>query len=95
MTLSVIQDVKITLSKQGNGENKNIRIFAVSKTQTSLKVFHLTSLPHICVPENHSNYPPILITLLEIIPIYRHCDVTAPAASEGLIPKILATITSK
>ena len=85
MTISVIEDVNITLSKLGIGENKNICIFAVSKTQTRLKVYQLTSLPRICVPENHSNYPPILITLLEIIPIYRHCDVTAPPASEGLI----------
>ena len=95
MTISVVEDVNITLSKLGNGEIKNICIFAVSKTQASLKVYQLTSLPRICVPENHSNYPSILITKLEIISIYRHCDVTASAASEGLIPKIPATITSK
>ena len=49
-------------------------MFVVSKTQTILKVYQLTSLPRLCAPENHSNYPPILIALLEIIPIYRHCD---------------------
>ena len=46
-----------------------------------LKVYQLTSLPRPCIPENHSDYPPILIALLEIIPIYRQCDVTSPAAS--------------
>ena len=63
--------------------------------QTSLKAYQLMSLPRICVPENHSNYPPILIALPEIIPIYRRCDVTAPAASERLISKILVSIASK
>ena len=68
-------------SEQIGGRNKNTCIFVVSKTQTSLKIYQLTSLPRLYVPENHSDYPPILIALLEIIPIYRQCDVTTPAAS--------------
>ena len=51
----------------------------------------MTSLFRLRIPENPSDYPPIPIALLEIIPIFRQCDVTKLPASQKFIPKYAST----
>ena len=51
----------------------------------------MTSLFRLRIPENHSDYPPIPMVLLEIIPIFRQSDVTKMPASKKFIPKHAST----
>ena len=58
----------------------HVHLSSIGRRQ-ALKIYRVTSLLRLCIPENHSDYLPKLMALLEIIRIFRQYDVTALAAS--------------
>ena len=58
----------------------HVQLSSIGRRQ-ALKIYQVTPPLRLCIPEKHSDYPPVLMSLLEIIPIFRQFDVTALAAS--------------
>ena len=91
-TIKMIWDVDIALSKQSGSENKHRCTFVTNKTETSFGKYQVTSLLRPCIAENHSDYPPVLMAIIEIIPNNRHDHVTALAATQRISPKHPSTL---
>ena len=57
-----------------------------------LEIYQVTSLLRLCIPGNHSDYPPVSMASLEIIPYFRQRDVIILATNKKLTPKYASTI---
>ena len=66
--------------------------FSPIERRQVLEIYQVTSLLPPRIAENHSDYTPVLLAILEIIPRIRHDYVTALAITQRISPKRPSTL---